>query len=109
MTLTAITAVASLLVPAADVGVVGAGPAGLTLCHALRAEGYSVRVFERRDSFRPVGAAVFLHPFACNSLRAVSPELEEQLLEVATVKFTLWERLVGLSQPVCLYPGSNKL
>ena len=27
-------------------------------------------------------AAVFLHPFACNSLRAVSPELEEQLLEV---------------------------
>ena len=22
---------------------------------------------------------------------------------------TLWERLVGLSQPVCLYPGSNKL
>ena len=83
LTLTAITGcVASLMVPAADVGVVGAGPAGLTLCHALRAEGYSVRVFERRDSFRPVGAAVFLHPFACNSLRAVSPELEEQLLEV---------------------------
>ena len=82
--LVAITTVASLMVPAADVGVVGAGPAGLTLCHALRAEGYSVRVFERRDSFRPVGAAVFLHPFACNSLRAVSPELEEQLLEVAT-------------------------
>ena len=73
------------MVPAADVGVVGAGPAGLTLCHALRAEGYSVRVFERRDSFRPVGAAVFLHPFACNSLRAVSPKLEQQLLEVATV------------------------
>ena len=22
---------------------------------------------------------------------------------------TPWERLVGLSQPVCLYPGSNKL
>ena len=22
---------------------------------------------------------------------------------------TLWERLVGLSQPVCLFPGSNKL
>ena len=24
-------------------------------------------------------------------------------------EFTPWERLVGLSQPVCLYPGYNKL
>jgi 2-polyprenyl-6-methoxyphenol hydroxylase-like FAD-dependent oxidoreductase len=93
--LAAVTAVASLMVPVADVGVVGAGPAGLTLCHALRAEGYSVRVFERRDCFRPVGAAVFLHPFACNSLRAVSPELEQQLLEVATVIDTLSFNALG--------------
>ena len=73
---------ASLLTPTADVGVIGAGPAGLTLCHALRASGYSVRVFERRESFRPVGAAVFMHPFACNSLRAISPQLEQQVIRV---------------------------
>jgi len=86
---------ASLLTPTADVGVIGAGPAGLTLCHALRASGYSVRVFERRESFRPVGAAVFMHPFACNSLRAISPQLEQQLLEVATQIDTLSFNTLG--------------
>ena len=75
--------------PVADVGIIGAGPAGLTLCRALREEGYSVRIFERRDSFRPVGAAVFMHPFACNSLRAISPTLEQQLLDVSTPIHTL--------------------
>ena len=89
------TAVASLIVPTADVGVIGAGPAGLTLCHALHAEGYSVRVFERRDCFRPVGAAVFMYPMACNSLRAISPELERQLLGAATQIETLSYNTLG--------------
>ena len=31
------------------------------------------------------------------------------VLSGATVVVTLWERLVGLSQPVCLSPGYNKL
>ena len=75
--------------PLADVGIIGAGPAGLTLCHALRAEGYSVRIFERRDSLSPVGAAVFMHQFACNSLRAILPQLEQQLLDVSTPIHTL--------------------
>ena len=75
--------------PTADVGVIGAGPAGLVLAHALRERGHSVRIFERRDSFRPVGAAVFMHPFALNSLRAVSPTLEKHLLDVCTTIHTL--------------------
>jgi len=75
--------------PTADVGVIGAGPAGLVLAHVLRERGHSVRIFERRDSFRPVGAAVFMHPFALNSLRAVSPTLEKQLLDVCTTIHTL--------------------
>jgi salicylate hydroxylase len=75
--------------PVADVGVIGAGPAGLTLCHALRDAGYDVQLFERRDSFRKVGAAIFMHPFALNSLRAISPELEQRLLAVCTPIHTL--------------------
>lgn len=75
---------ATALSPIADVGVIGAGPAGLALAHSLRNEGHTVRIFERRESFRPVGAAVFLHPFALNSLRKVSPQLEQQLLQVST-------------------------
>ncbi|GMH64652.1 hypothetical protein TL16_g04013 [Triparma laevis f. inornata] len=80
---------ATALSPVADVGVIGAGPAGLALAHSLRNEGHTVRIFERRDSFRPVGAAVFLHPFALNSLRKVSPQLEQQLLQVSTQIHTL--------------------
>ncbi|KAL7566282.1 hypothetical protein ACA910_013611 [Epithemia clementina (nom. ined.)] len=67
-----------------DVAIVGAGPAGLVLAHALLQRGYSVRVIERRDAFRPVGAAVFMHPFALNSLRSVSPEVERNLKEACT-------------------------
>jgi len=67
-----------------DVAIVGAGPAGLVLAHSLINRGYSVKILERRSSFRPVGSAVFLHPFALNSLRSLSPEVAENVLEVAT-------------------------
>ena len=90
---TLVAGAAALSVPTtprtADVGVIGAGPAGLVLAHALRERGHSVRIFERRDSFRPVGAAVFMHPFALNSLRAISPALEERMLDVCTTIHTL--------------------
>ena len=90
---TLVASAAALSVPTtprtADVGVIGAGPAGLVLAHALRERGHSVRIFERRDSFRPVGAAVFMHPFALNSLRAISPALEERMLDVCTTIHTL--------------------
>jgi salicylate hydroxylase len=66
----------------ADVGIVGAGPAGLVLAQALQERGYAVKILERRPSFSPVGAAVFMHPFALRSLRSVSPLLEQQLLKV---------------------------
>ncbi|GMH78640.1 hypothetical protein TrST_g5078 [Triparma strigata] len=77
------------LSPSIDCGIIGCGPSGLALAHSLLAEGHTVRVFERRDEFRPVGAAVFLHPFALNSLRKVSPKLESQLLEASTRIHTL--------------------
>jgi len=90
---TLVASAAALSVPTiprtADVGVIGAGPAGLVLAHALRERGHSVRIFERRDSFRPVGAAVFMHPFALNSLRAISPALEKRMLDVCTTIHTL--------------------
>jgi len=69
---------------AVDVGIIGAVPAGLAISHALIARGHTVRVFERRTPFRPVGAAVFMHPVALNALRDVSLELEERLRSVCT-------------------------
>ena len=72
-----------------DVGIIGAGPGGLSLAHALLNRGYTVRIFERRKAFAPVGAAIFMHPFALNALRGISPKLEEQLRTAATEIKTL--------------------
>lgn len=78
--------------PPVDVAIVGAGPAGLALAHGLLDRGHSVRILERRPSFRPVGSAVFLHPFALNSLDRLSPAVSaavrEHATEVGTVTVT---------------------
>ena len=67
-----------------DIAIVGAGPAGLLLAHAMIDRGYNVRVLERRSSFRPVGSAVFLHPFAINSLREISRNVATNVINAAT-------------------------
>eukprot|EP00965_Chrysotila_dentata_P127903 4229912-Pleurochrysis_carterae.AAC.1 len=85
--------------PVADVGIVGAGPAGLVLAHALHDRGISVRVFERRPAFTPVGAAVFMHPFAIHSLREVSPQLADQLLSASTTIQSISVRSLSDSAP----------
>lgn len=69
---------------ACDVGVVGAGPAGLMLAHALRNRGLNVRVYERREAFKPVGTALFLWPFALSALRAIDPKLADDLKSAGT-------------------------
>lgn len=70
---------------ACDVGVVGAGPAGLVLAHALRSRGLNVKVYERRQAFEPAGAAIFLWPFALSSLRAIDARLADELRSAGTV------------------------
>ena len=67
-----------------DVAIVGAGPSGLTLAHCLIDRGYKVQILERRSSFRPVGSAVFLHPFALNSLANLSPSLYNNVVTAST-------------------------
>jgi len=71
-------------IPIVDVAVVGAGPAGLALAHCLIDRGYKVKILERRSTFRPVGSAVFLHPFALNSLKKLSPDVAANVMEAAT-------------------------
>lgn len=70
--------------PIVDVAISGAGPSGLALAHCLIDRGYKVKVLERRSTFRPVGSAVFLHPFALNSLKNLSPDVAANVLEAAT-------------------------
>lgn len=66
---------------ACNVAIVGSGPGGLVLAHALLDRGYTVRILERRTSFRPVGAAIFMHPFALNSLKSISQKVAANLLD----------------------------
>lgn len=70
---------------ACDVGIVGAGPAGLVLAHALSNRGLKVRVYERRAALEPVGAVIFLWPFGLSSLRAINSTLADKLREAGTV------------------------
>ncbi len=46
----------------ADVGIVGAGIAGLTAANTLTAAGFTVEVLERAPRLRVTGAGVMLHP-----------------------------------------------
>jgi len=71
-------------IPIVDVAIVGAGPSGLALAHCLIDRGYKVKILERRSTFRPVGSAVFLHPFALNSLKKLSPGVATNVMEAAT-------------------------
>ena len=54
-----------------DVAIVGAGPGGLAAALALQRRGYDVRVFERREAFRPAGVAVFIWPHGLEHLKQI--------------------------------------
>ena len=54
-----------------DVAIVGAGPGGLAAALALQRRGYDVRVFERREAFRPAGVAVFIWPHGLEHLKRI--------------------------------------
>ena len=54
-----------------DVAIVGAGPGGLDAALALQRRGYDVRVFERREAFRPAGVAVFIWPHGLEHLKRI--------------------------------------
>jgi len=77
------------------VAIVGAGPSGLALANCLIDRGYEVKVLERRPSFRPVGSAVFLHPFALTSLENLSKTVYANVLDAATRVGTVSVKSVG--------------
>jgi len=62
----------------ADVGVIGAGPAGLTLAGALIDRGYSVRLFERLDALR-FKARRDITTISGATFQATSPTLGRQV------------------------------
>jgi salicylate hydroxylase len=50
------------LAPSLDIGIAGAGPAGLAAALALRRQGHRVEVFDQFDAPKPVGSGLILQP-----------------------------------------------
>lgn len=61
------------------VGIIGAGPAGLSTAIALRKQGIDVHIYERATAFRPIGAGVTLSPNGVRSLAAIDADIVQQL------------------------------
>lgn len=79
------------------VGIIGAGPAGLATAIALRKQGINVYVYEKAKAFRPIGAGLNLSPNGLKSLKAIDPDIFEQLQTQASQikKFKLRTSKIG--------------
>jgi len=60
--------------------IVGAGIGGLAAANALRAQGFSVEVFEKARALLPVGATLALSPNGVAALEAISPDACDRIL-----------------------------
>ncbi len=67
-----------------DVAIIGAGPGGLAVAHSLGKIGFSVAVFERAKTFRPIGAALGLADMGYNALADIYPDLAMQVRKLAS-------------------------
>lgn len=76
---------------ALDVGIVGAGPAGLALALYLQRDGHRPVLFERFDAARPVGSGLILQPTG----QAVLQDLG------------LWDAILALGAPLDALSGRD--
>lgn len=62
-----------------DIAIIGGGPGGLSAAHALANRGFSVGVFERAQTLRPIGAALGLAEAGYAALTDISPDLSTRV------------------------------
>ncbi len=73
--------------------IIGAGIGGLAAAVALRQAGYAVRVFERAQELKEVGAGITLWPNAVKALRKLGLEtiIDEQSIPTAVGGIYTWQ------------------
>src|SRR3954469_5616145 len=57
--------------PAYDIAIAGAGPAGLAAALSLHRDGHRVRIFERFETARPIGSGLIIQPTGQAVLQAL--------------------------------------
>ncbi len=62
-----------------DIAIIGAGPGGLSAAHALTQQGFSVGIFEKAVSLRPIGAALGLGERGYAAVKEISQDLANQI------------------------------
>lgn len=77
-----------------EVAVIGAGIAGLTVAIGLISRGIPVKVFERAEGFREIGAGIGLSPNAERAMLALDPRIHQIFRKVATPNTEDWFQYV---------------
>ncbi len=91
-----------------SISIIGGGIGGLATAIALLKRGFDVRVYERAQELRAVGAGLTLSPNGLNSLDAIEPGIVEALKKAGSeVNSLTMKRSSGeiiISRPVALTP-----
>ncbi len=91
-----------------SISIVGGGIGGLAAAIALLKRGFDVRVYERAQELRAVGAGLTLSPNGLNSLDAIEPGIVQALKdagsEVASLTMKRSSGETIISRPVALAP-----
>jgi salicylate hydroxylase len=98
----------TLMAKTVSISVIGGGIGGLATALALLKRGFDVKVYERAQELRAVGAGLTLSPNGLNSLDAIEPGFVDELKKAGSeVNALTMKRSTGetiISRPVALAP-----
>lgn len=81
--------------PHFEAAIVGGGIAGLTVAIGLLSKGIRVKVFERAEEFREIGAGIGLSPNAERAMLALDPLVHATFRKLATLNTEDWFQYVN--------------
>lgn len=78
------------------VAIIGAGPCGLATAIGLRSKGIDAQIYERSEEFKPAGVAIVLSHNGTYALRAIIPDIIEELSGLGDVyQQFVWKSITG--------------
>lgn len=75
---------ASNMIKPLNIAIIGGGIGGLATAIALLKHGFDVKVYERAETLRSVGAGLTLTPNGLNSLEAIHPGIVKVLKQAGS-------------------------